>query len=229
MKRVKFMVGVGLIFCLGALVGFFLARQMTHQKIRRFVHGGPPASMLIARMVSRIDLTPDQRRAIDPLLAELRGELVEFHDRTLAEVNTIILNRYHQITDLLTPAQQQLLLGEARKTRRFNLLRNSWRLPWAGKSPEEVMAELTAALSLTPAQQDALKPLVARRVAAQKAVASMMPMAEGAPQKGFRALAAGKGGGADRPIQSFLTPEQLEAYWLYRTGNIKGRSRRFNP
>ena len=229
MKRVKFMVAVGLIFCLGALAGFFLARQMTHQKIRRFVRSGPPASMVITRMVSRIDLTPEQRRAIDPLLTGLRGELVEFHDRTLAEVNMIILNRYHQIIDLLTPEQCQLLLGEAKKTRRFNLLRNSWRLPWAGKSPEEVMAELTTALSLTPAQQEALTPLVARRVAAQKAVASMMLRAEGASPKGYRALAVGQGGGAEQPIQSFLSPEQLKAYWVYRTGNIKGRPRRFSP
>ncbi|VVS93613.1 hypothetical protein [Desulfoluna spongiiphila] len=229
MKRVKLMVGVGLIFCLGALAGFFMARQMTHQKIRRFVHGGPPASMVIARMVSRIDLTPQQRQAIDPLLAGLRGELVEFHDRTLGEVNTIILQRYHRIADLLTPAQRQLLLNEAKKTRRFNLLRNSWRLPWADKSPDEVMAELTTALSLTPAQQDALAPLVARRVAAQKAVARMMLTAEGVPFREYRAEAMAKGGGINRSIQSVLTPEQLEAYWTYRTGNIKGRPRRFRP
>lgn len=226
MKRVKLMVGVGLIFSLGALAGFFTARQVTHHKVRRFVHGGPPAAMIIARMVGRIDLTPDQGRAVDPLLTGLRGELVELHDRTLAEINAIIRKRYSLIVEVLTPDQYQRLLSETRKARRFNMLRTSWRLPWADKSAEEVMAELTAVLSLTPDQQETLKPMVARRVNAQKVVARVMHTTEGFD---FLRVARGAEGDGEmaRPIQEVLTPDQLETYWLYRTGPLSHRGRAF--
>ncbi|VFQ45766.1 hypothetical protein [Desulfoluna butyratoxydans] len=226
MKRVKLMVGVGLIFSLGALAGFFTARQVTHHKVRRFVHGGPPAAMIIARMVGRIDLTPDQGRAIDPILTGLRGELVELHDRSMAEVNAIIRRRYSRIVELLTPSQYQLLLAEGRKAKRFNMFRTSWRLPWADKSVEEVMEELTAVLSLTPDQQEALKPLVARRVKAQKVVARVMLTSDGFDSLRMERAAEG-GDEMPRPIQDVLTPEQLEAYWLYRTGPLSHRGLAF--
>lgn len=45
MRRVKFCIGVGLIFVLGAMSGFFLSRQVTYQKVRRFVREGPPPSL----------------------------------------------------------------------------------------------------------------------------------------------------------------------------------------
>lgn len=225
MRRVKFCIGVGLIFVLGAMSGFFLSRQVTYQKVRRFVREGPPPIVVMKKIVERIDLQPEQRRAIDRVLDELRGEMMEFHDGTLAEGSTILWQGFQRIQALLPPAQREALIHESEHlTRRWTGARN-WRLPWAEMGPDEVMAELTNVLSLSDEQQQLLRPLVVRRVLAQqfhsKDFVSQLDERDALYEAMLR-----EGRSADMPMRDILSPEQFKVYLQYRIGKGGKPSRR---
>jgi len=69
------------------------------------------------RMTEDLNLTPDQKAKIQPILDQVRPQIAEIHRDAMEKTKTIMDNAMTQIRPLLTPEQQKKL-DEAQNDRR---------------------------------------------------------------------------------------------------------------
>jgi len=70
-----------------------------------------PASHRVGleQLTKSLNLTPDQRARVEPILDQARPQLVAIHEDAMAKSKTVIRNAFAQIRPLLTPEQQKKL------------------------------------------------------------------------------------------------------------------------
>ncbi len=71
----------------------------------------------LERITDDLNLTPDQKTKIQPILDQVRPQIAEIHRDAMAKTKTIMDNAMAQIRPLLTPEQQKKL-DEAQNDRR---------------------------------------------------------------------------------------------------------------
>lgn len=97
-----------LIFLSGLLTGAFLAPSIG----RRFLRPPPPGEMsrhMLARMQSRLNLTPEQKEQVKPLVEAAANDIDAIRKETTARVSDRIAQNIAAINALLTPDQQREL------------------------------------------------------------------------------------------------------------------------
>lgn len=97
----------------GTVAGYSLAKQ-------RKPFGPPPsradmATHLRAKFQRELELTPDQLAKLDPLLAQTFREVEEAGRRNMRETGKLFERLNEQISEFLTPKQQQALVEMDRK------------------------------------------------------------------------------------------------------------------
>lgn len=122
---------LGLIFILGIATGWFSVG---------LVSSGPrppgPQQLkghLMARMTQRLNLTDDQQKKIEPILAETAGQLQVLHQDELTRMSAIIEASRKQIAPLLT-AEQQAEFDRMDQDRKSRFSRQE--RPWEGPPGE---------------------------------------------------------------------------------------------
>jgi uncharacterized membrane protein len=122
MKRWKSILGVLLVFLLGALAGAAVVHRYDRQSVEAVLSGkGEATAELIVRRLSRsLDLDPAQRDQVRAIVTETRREIAEIRKPVQARIDAALESSRGRVRALLRPDQQEKfdrIQSERRKRR----------------------------------------------------------------------------------------------------------------
>jgi hypothetical protein len=97
------------LFVAGAATGAMLAVKLTKDQMYRAPSGSELKSRLRGKLLSRLDLSADQIKRIDPIVGETAARLQETHRDSVRRTGQIMKDFNARIGALLTPAQRNTL------------------------------------------------------------------------------------------------------------------------
>ena len=122
MKRWKSIVGVLLVFLLGALAGAAVEHRIVRQSFENILsgRGGATADFVVRRLSRSLDLDPAQRDQMRAIVTETRREIVEIRKPVQGQIEAAFERSRVRIRALLRPDQQEKfdrIQAERRKRR----------------------------------------------------------------------------------------------------------------
>ena len=78
------------IFLCGALIGGLVTMQVVRGMAVRRSNPANWSALVLANLDQRLHLTPEQRRALEPILRSSTGEILEVRNRALIEVTRVV-------------------------------------------------------------------------------------------------------------------------------------------
>jgi len=108
MKRLRLWSGILLIFILGCLAGSFATQWFVHERIASF-HKNPPARFLMHHLARQLDLSEEQRQAIQVIMNRSDTQLHALRNTLKPQVDQIMDETFAEIARELNPDQQQKL------------------------------------------------------------------------------------------------------------------------
>jgi Spy/CpxP family protein refolding chaperone len=122
MKRWKSILGVLLVFLLGALAGAAVVHRVDRQGAEGILsgRGGATADLIVRRLSRSLDLDPAQRDQVRAIVTETRREIIEIRKPVQAQVEATIERSRARVRAILRPDQQEKfdrIRSERRKRR----------------------------------------------------------------------------------------------------------------
>ncbi|MBW6503837.1 hypothetical protein K0B90_06140 [bacterium] len=122
MKRWKSILGVLLVFLLGALAGAAVVHRVDRQGAEGILsgRGGAMADLIVRRLSRSLDLDPAQRDQVRAIVTETRREIIEIRKPVQAQVEATIERSRARVRAILRPDQQEKfdrIRSERRKRR----------------------------------------------------------------------------------------------------------------
>ena len=122
MKRWKSILGVLVIFLLGALTGAAVNHRIGRQGVDAILsgRGGATVELIVRRLSRSLDLDPAQRDQVRAIVTETRREIVEIRKPVQAQVEATIERSRARVRVILRPDQQEKfdrIQAERRKRR----------------------------------------------------------------------------------------------------------------
>ena len=122
MKRWKSILGVLLIFLLGALAGAAVVHRVDRQSVEAVLsgRGGATVDLVVRRLSRSLDLDPAQRDQVRAIVTETRRDIVEIRKPVQAQVEAAIERSRVRVRAILRPDQQEKfdrIQAERRKRR----------------------------------------------------------------------------------------------------------------
>jgi hypothetical protein len=109
MKRWKSIVGVLLVFLLGALAGAAVVHRVERQGVEAVLsgRGGATVDLIVRRLTRSLDLDPAQRDQVRVIVTETRRDIVEIRKPVQAQVEAAIERSRAKVREILRPDQQE--------------------------------------------------------------------------------------------------------------------------
>ncbi len=122
MKRWKSILGVLLIFLLGALAGAAVVHRVGRQSVEAVLsgRGGATVDLAVRRLTRSLDLDPAQRYQVRAIVTETRRDIVEIRKPVQAQVEEVFERSRSRVRAILRPDQQEKfdrIQAERRKRR----------------------------------------------------------------------------------------------------------------
>ena len=122
MKRWKSIVGVLLVFLLGALAGAAVLHRVDRQRVEAVLsgRGGATVDLIVRRLTRSLALDPAQRDQVRAIVTETRRDIVEIRKPVQAKVEATIEHSRARVRAILRPDQQEKfdrIQSERRKRR----------------------------------------------------------------------------------------------------------------
>ena len=109
MKRWKSILGVLLVFLLGALAGAAVYHRFGHQRVEAVLsgRGGATVDLIVKRLSRSLDLDPAQRDQVRAIVTETRRDIVEIRKPVQPQIEATFERSRIRIRAILRPEQQQ--------------------------------------------------------------------------------------------------------------------------
>ena len=122
MKRWKSILGVLLVFLLGALAGATVVHRVDRYRIEAVLsgRGGATVDLIVRRLSRSLDLDPAQRDQVRATVTETHRDIVEIRKPVQAQIETAIERSCTRVRAILRPDQQEKfdrIQAERRKRR----------------------------------------------------------------------------------------------------------------
>jgi len=122
MKRWKSILGVLLVFLLGALAGGAAYHSFGHQMVEAVLsgRGGATVDLVVKRLTRSLDLDSAQRDQVRAIVTETRRDLVEIRKPVQGQVEAAFERSRLRVRAILRPDQQEKfdrIQAERRKRR----------------------------------------------------------------------------------------------------------------
>jgi Spy/CpxP family protein refolding chaperone len=122
MKRWKSIVGVLLVFLLGALAGAAVVYRVGHQRVDAVLsgRGGATVDLIVRRLTRSLDLDSVQRDQVRAIVTETRRDIVEIRKPVQPRIEAAIERSRARVREILRPDQQEKfdrIQAERRKRR----------------------------------------------------------------------------------------------------------------
>ena len=132
----KLIAGFLLVFMAGGATGVFVTMAMGHH----FMFGPHPHGVVAQAMKNRLqrqlNLTPDQMTKIAPIVEKTGAQLEEIRGDTGKRVREAIADSHRQISQYLTPEQQERLKQMEQRQRHWMHRRGGWHRGGTPAPPE---------------------------------------------------------------------------------------------
>jgi len=122
MKRWKSILGVLLVFLLGALAGAAVVHRVGRQSVEAVLsgRGGATADFVVRRLSRSLDLDPAQQDQVRAIVTETRRDIVEIRKPVQGQIQAAFERSRVRIRAILRPDQQEKfdrIQSERRKRR----------------------------------------------------------------------------------------------------------------
>ena len=122
MKRWKSILGVLLVFLLGALAGAAVVHRVDRHRVEGILsgRGGATVDLIVRRLSRSLDLDPAQRDQVRVIATETHREIVEIRKPVQAQVEAAFERSRVRVRAILRPDQQEKydrIQAERRKRR----------------------------------------------------------------------------------------------------------------
>jgi|ERR1039457_919280 stage III sporulation protein SpoIIIAA len=109
MKSIKPVVGLILVFILGAASGSLVTYMVVQARLETLLAGGPHAreDVLITRLTRQLDLDSRQREQVKVIIHETHEEISQIRQKTHPQIESILTDSQLRISSLLRPEQQE--------------------------------------------------------------------------------------------------------------------------
>jgi len=108
MKPVKPVLGIILVFILGATCGSLVTFIISQSRIESFMKGGPQAreEHLVKRLTKDLDLDDQQHEQVKAIIHETHEDIRQVRQKTRPQIEALLNESQLRISSLLRPAQQ---------------------------------------------------------------------------------------------------------------------------
>ena len=171
MNKFKLLIGILLVFVLGALAGSFGMGMFIQHRFEKFVFDGlgpgrphhPPMMRFVMRKLDReLELTNDQRHKIEEMMIQTFEEVHSIMRERHPEMEELVQANLERIKGILNPEQKEkmesLKLFEKMKER-FHRKR-SFRSDSEGTKSGAIFADLKDCLQLNEPQEKEIQPII---------------------------------------------------------------------
>ena len=109
MKRWKSILGVLLIFLLGALAGAAVVHRVDRHRVEGVLlgRGGATADLIVRRLSRSLDLDRAQQDKVRAIVAETHREIVEIRKPIQARIEAVTERSRARVREILRPDQQE--------------------------------------------------------------------------------------------------------------------------
>jgi stage III sporulation protein SpoIIIAA len=109
MKSIKPVVGLILVFILGASCGSLVTYMVVQARVETLLAGGPRAreDVLIARLTRQLDLDIQQREQVKAIIHETHEEISQIRQKTRPQIESLLTDSQLRISSFLRPEQQE--------------------------------------------------------------------------------------------------------------------------
>jgi len=109
MKRWKSILGVLLVFLLGALAGGAVYHRFGHKRVEAVLsgRGGATVDLIVKRLSRSLDLDPAQRDQVRAIVTETRRDIVEIRKPVQPQIEATFERSRIRIRAILRPEQQE--------------------------------------------------------------------------------------------------------------------------
>jgi len=109
MKSIKPVVGLILVFILGATSGSLVTYMVLQARMDAVLAGGPRAreDVLITRLTRQLDLDSRQREQVKAIIQETHEDMRLIRQKSLPQIEALLTDSQLRISALLRPEQQE--------------------------------------------------------------------------------------------------------------------------
>ena len=122
MKNIKAIIGIVLVFALGAASGAIVTHMIHRAKLESFIKGGPEIreEVLVSRLTRKLDLDGQQQAQVRAIIHENHLAMRQVRNLYHPQIQAILEQGQARINQLLRPDQQEKLrhIVEERKRHR---------------------------------------------------------------------------------------------------------------
>ena len=108
MKSIKPIIGLILVFILGATSGSLVTYMVMQSRLESIVAGGPHAreDVLITRLSKELDLDSQQREQVGAIIHETHEDMRQIRQKSRPQIEALLADSQLRISALLRPEQQ---------------------------------------------------------------------------------------------------------------------------
>ena len=123
MKNYKAVIGILLVFMLGAASGAIITHMVHRSRQAAFLHGGPAAreEVIIKVLTRKLALDPQQQEQVKTIIHENHAAMQEVRRKSHPQIEAILEQGQKGINAILRPDQQekfQKIIAERKEQRR---------------------------------------------------------------------------------------------------------------
>lgn len=109
MKSIKPVVGIILVFMLGAASGALVTYLVSQARIEAILSGGPRAreDVLLDRLTRQLDLDRQQREQVKAIIHETHEDMRQIRQKWRPQMEALLTDSQLRISALLRPEQQE--------------------------------------------------------------------------------------------------------------------------
>jgi hypothetical protein len=219
MNKFKLIIGVILVFAVGALAGAIYTGYYFKEQLKVFVAEGPPMEMKIRRLLDEfsrdLDLSEGQRIEIEKILRDAQENILELRRKTFPQMEALNEKTLDLIREKLDEKQRAKFNTFYNKMKNFND-RFAVNLDFPGRPFSPELDEIKTRLNLKPEQvsriEEIMKENFSKREKIMEQGRDKQPPDFSIIRKNMMEIDELE----MKKIEEILTGEQLEAFRAFR-------------
>jgi hypothetical protein len=231
MNKLKLLVGIVLLFCVGAFAGVLGTGAYFSHRFEHFTRGGhrPPITrLLMERLTYRLNLTKSQQAEVRRIMEQTRIKLQDLREKYQPEMEAVIENGLQSVKQDLNE-EQRTKIDEM-----YSKLKARWQEREAAhergdhRTPRESFDRLEAALGLTEVQQAKARQIIQDGAKDRHEIIRKYRERGHVLERSLRHEIQENRDSVERRLSAVLTKDQMEKYRHFEkeeSGRAAARSR----
>jgi len=215
MNKLKLLVGILLLFCVGAFAGVLGTGAYFTHRFEHFTRGGrrPPITrLLMERLTYRLNLTTSQQAEVRQIMDQTRIKLRDLRVKYQPEMEAVIENGLQSVKENLNEEQKKKIDEMYSKLKARWQEREAARERGVVRTPRESFDRIAAALGLTEVQQAKVRQIIQDGAKDRHEIIRKYRERGHALERSLRDEIQENRDSVERRLSAVLTEDQMEKY-----------------